>query len=139
MLVQTCTPDHPAIAAAARHDEAAFLETELAERKDAGYPPFCRLVSLRFSGESESDVQAAAEATADAIRASAEAADVELLGPAPQPLARLRGQYRWHVLLKGAHSEALHDTARAALAAHEAAGWSKAVRIAADVDPVDVL
>src|SRR5207249_7955812 len=60
VIVQTCTPDHPAIAAAARLDEPAFLEHELVQRREAGYPPFRRLVALRFSAPDAADVEAAA-------------------------------------------------------------------------------
>jgi len=138
VLVQSFTPDHPAILAAVRHDETAFLEYELAQRRDAGYPPFRRLVSLRFAAPDVADVERAATHAADAARAAAEDG-VEVLGPAPQAFAKLRGQHRWHVLLKGVDSASLHDCARRTWAAHEASGHARAVRIAIDVDPVDVL
>jgi len=139
VIVQTCTPDHPAVAAAVRLDEAAFLEHELEQRRDAGYPPFRRLVALRFSGKNADDVEAAADAGARAAREAVGSSGVEALGPAPSAFAKLRGQYRWQVLLKAKESTALHDVARAVLDAHEAGTWGRSVRIAADVDPIDVL
>jgi primosomal protein N' (replication factor Y) len=139
VLVQTCTPDHPAIAAAVRLDEAGFLERELAERREAGYPPFRRLVSLRFSAPDPTAVEAAAEAAAGAAREAAGEGGVDVLGPAPQAFAKLRGQHRWHVLLKGSDSATLHAVARGTLAAHEAGSFARSVRMAVDVDPVDVL
>src|SRR5205809_441170 len=77
VVVQTCTPDHPAIAAAARLDEPAFLEHELVQRREAGYPPFRRLVALRFSAPDAADVEAAAAMGAAAAR-SAAASGVEV-------------------------------------------------------------
>jgi primosomal protein N' (replication factor Y) len=53
VLVQTCTPDHPAISAAVRGDAQSFIDSELAERREAGYPPYTRLVALLFSGRDE--------------------------------------------------------------------------------------
>jgi primosomal protein N' (replication factor Y) len=139
VLVQTFTPDHPAVAAAVQLDEASFLDHELAQRREAGYPPFRRLVSLRFASPDAGDVERAATEAADAARAAAEGGGVEVLGPAPQAFAKLRGQHRWHVLLKGAASAALHDCARRTWAAHEAGDLARSVRMAIDVDPVDVL
>jgi primosomal protein N' (replication factor Y) len=139
VLIQTCTPDHPAIAAAARHDERAFLDHELKERREAGYPPFSRLVALRFSAKDESAVERAATAAGERLRDGDGAKDVVVLGPAPQALARLRGQHRWHLMLKGTSARTLHDAAAAARVAHEATKAARQVRMIVDVDPVDVL
>ena len=139
VLIQTCTPDHPAIAAAARRDEQAFLEHELKERREAGYPPYRRLVALLFSGPDAALVERAATDCAERLRADGEATGVTVLGPAPQAFARLRGQHRWHVLLKGERSQPLHEAARRAREAHEGAKGARAVRFITDVDPVEVL
>jgi primosomal protein N' (replication factor Y) len=139
VLIQTCTPEHPAIAAAARHDERAFLDHELKERREAGYPPFSRLVALRFSAKDESAVERAAVAAGERLRDGDGAKDIVVLGPAPQALARLRGQHRWHLMLKGTSAHTLHDTAAAARLAHEATKAARQVRMIVDVDPVDVL
>jgi primosomal protein N' len=76
---------------------------------------------------------------ADRLRSRAEAAGVEVMGPAPQALARLRGQHRWHLLLKSGSARAVRAAAAEALDALEADRQSRAVRVVADVDPVDVL
>jgi len=149
VFVQTCTPDHPAIAAAVLRDERAFLDTELEERREAGYPPFTRLASLLFSGPDEGEVERTATRTVAAIGGAAESAGVRVLGPAPQPLARLRNQHRWHVLLKSRRAGALREIARRGLEAAESLRLegrgrprgevARAVRVVADVDPVEVL
>ncbi|HET7225600.1 MAG TPA: primosomal protein N' [Candidatus Eisenbacteria bacterium] len=136
VLVQTCTPDHPAIAAALRHDVREFLTRELDERRETGYPPFTRLVSILLTGADEEAVHAAAVRVGDAVRAPAEAAGVDVLGPAPQALAKLRNLYRWHLMLRSRHGAALREVARQALAS---AAGARGVRVAADVDPIETL
>jgi len=142
VLVQTCTPEHPAITAVASANaaegERAFRKRELDERRDAGYPPFTRLVTLLIDGPDESEVEAAAGAIAERARALAGERDITVLGPAPQALSRLRGRYRWHVLLKAASGTPLREIATALLAESERPGHGK-TRIIADVDPIEVL
>jgi primosomal protein N' (replication factor Y) len=72
---------------------------------------------------------------AERAREQGAAHDIQVLGPAPQALARLRGRHRWHVLLKGASGAALRHIAAAALAQPAHPG----VRVIADVDPIEVL
>lgn len=139
VFVQTCTPDHAAITAAVLGDERLFLDAELEERREAGYPPYVRLVMLLFSGRDEAAVERTAGEVGGAIRAAAAAAGVAVLGPAPQALARLRNQHRWHLLLKGTNAGALREVARAGLDAAEGNPRARGVKVVADVDPVEVL
>ncbi len=139
VFVQSCTPDHPAIEAAIRHDDAAFLERELHERREAGYPPYRRLAMLLFSGKEEARVESLATRVGEALETWATAAAVAVLGPAPQALARLRGVHRWHLLLKASSAAQLHPVLAQGLALAEADEEAHAVRTVADVDPGDVL
>lgn len=139
VILQTSTPEHPAIAAAALGEAKPFVERELAERREAGYPPFTRLISLRFSGPDEAEVERTAHALGDAIREAAERDGVDVLGPAPQALARLRNQYRWHLLLKSTNARPLRAAAERALEWAEAKGRGSRVKILADVDPIEAL
>ena len=142
VLIQTCTPEHPAIAAVAAAEPAVaereFRKRELDERRDALYPPFTRLVTLRADGPDEAEVEAAATALAERARERGAKHDIQVLGPAPQALAKLRGRHRWHVLLKGAHGAALREVAADALAQADQPGHRR-VRVMADVDPIEVL
>jgi primosomal protein N' (replication factor Y) len=142
VLVQTCTPEHPAIAAMAAADpaegERAFRKRELDERREALYPPFTRLVTLRVDGPDAGKVEAAAGSLAERARALAGEREITVLGPAPQALARLRGRHRWHVLLKGAQGAELREIAAAVLGEAEAPGHGT-TRVIADVDPIEVL
>jgi primosomal protein N' (replication factor Y) len=139
VFVQTCTPDHPAITAATLGDPSLFLGPELEQRREAGYPPYTRLITLLVSGRDQPAVERAAVALGERLRPAAEPAGVTVLGPAPQALARLKRQHRWHLLLKGRNATALREVARAGLTAAESDPRIRGVRVVADVDPVEVL
>lgn len=135
VVVQTYWPEHPAIMAAATHDPAAFYDAEKTSRKELGYPPFGRLANVLVWGASESGVVAAATATAHALSEVA-GASFTILGPSPAPLARARGVWRWHILVKappGSHFQPLMETALASVRPGDG------VHIAVDVDPIDLL
>jgi primosomal protein N' (replication factor Y) len=139
VLIQTCTPEHPAITAAVLGDEKGFLERELAERKEAGYPPAMRIAALLFSGKEEAQVEESATSVAEALRCEPALEGVTVLGPAPQMLARMRGQHRWHILLKASRATVLRAAATRALEVAEQAKRPRAVRVVADIDPYEVL
>ena len=111
---------------------------ELEQRREVHYPPFTRLVTLLVDGPDEGEVEAAAGALADLAREQAGDRDIQVLGPAPQALSRLRGRYRWHVLLKGSQGAHLRELAAAALAWADQPGRRR-LRVIADVDPIEVL
>jgi len=102
VIIQTLNPRHPVLRAAAAHDYRAFFQAEIEARRELGYPPFSRLALIRFSGPEAPAVEAAAEEAAEAGRRLAAGSDLEILGPAPAPLARLREQYRFQILIRGA-------------------------------------
>jgi primosomal protein N' (replication factor Y) len=102
VVIQTWLPRHYAIALACTHDFPRFYREELARREPHGYPPFRSLVHASLAGKRAPAVERAAHALADLAR-ELDAADpgVELLGPAPAPLARIRDEFRWQLLLLG--------------------------------------
>ncbi len=103
VLVQTSRPGHFALQAALRHDYLAFAERELEDRAGPGYPPHRRLANLVVSGTRERAVVDHVEELADWMRGlvAEEGLDgIDLLGPAPCPIDRVRGRWRWHFLLK---------------------------------------
>ncbi len=99
VVIQTYSPQHPAIAAVQKQDYAAFAATALGERGELGYPPYGKLVLLRFSGLDGAAVQAAAERVADCLEDLPERNFV-LLGPAPATILRVADRFRWQILLK---------------------------------------
>jgi primosomal protein N' (replication factor Y) len=135
VIVQTFSPRHYAIRPVAEHDYEAFYAEELGHRAPLGYPPFGHLAHALVAGPDEERTREAASRLAAAARAAGGA--VEVLGPAPAPLSRLRGRYRQQVLLKGAERAALREAARALAAA--AAGLPSRVRAVVDLRPLDML
>ncbi|MFP6580287.1 MAG: primosomal protein N' [Myxococcota bacterium] len=140
VVVQTYVPDHYAIAAASRHDYDSFYDREIALRQQLSYPPFGRIAHLLLSHPEEAAGSEAIQALAGDIQRDFERDglhNVEILGPAPSPLPRLRGRYRFQLLLKSTDEASLLKAARQLLARTQA--LPKAVRTALDVDPVNML
>jgi primosomal protein N' (replication factor Y) len=105
VLIQTYQPEHYVFQAVLSQDYESFLTQELASRRQLGYPPFTRLALARLSGPREEPVIRAARRLAGALeqwrsRDPELRAHTRLLGPAPAGLTRLKGQYRWQILLK---------------------------------------
>ena len=136
VLVQTYDPDHMAIRFAMAHDVGGFLERELQDRRELGYPPFSRLALVRVEAVSEEDAR---QACAELARAALAVGDkrVEIRGPAPAPLARLRNRYRFRVMLRSADRPALRRVLAAVDTAMGTLGRN--VRATIDVDPVQLL
>ena len=130
MLLQTHQPDAPVIAALVQGDSEGFYEAEIAARRAAAMPPFGRLAGIIISGESESDVAATARALARA--APDDVADFFVLGPAPAPLAQLRGRFRHRLLVHAGRQLALQPLLRTWLAKVTV---PNGVRVAVDIDP----
>jgi primosomal protein N' (replication factor Y) len=99
VLIQTRTPDHPAVRFAAQHDVLSFLAHELHDRAEVGYPPFTRIALVRIDAVEENVARGTAARIAACARTSTEslARRGEVLGPSPAPLVRQRGRYRFRV------------------------------------------
>jgi len=135
VIVQTFNPHHYAIEAAARHDYEGFATLELEERELLGLPPARRCVLLVASAESEERAREAAHRLAAAVRPAAEQGAVEVRGPAKAPIARVRGRFRFMVLLLSGRAAAL----KRACAAARAAKMPPRTDVVVDVDPSAVL
>jgi primosomal protein N' (replication factor Y) len=99
IYLQTFNPNHPSVLAAARHDTEGFWTGELKLREVLGYPPFSKLGLLVYRSETEKKALEAAEKAAIALRQIARAHAVEVRGPAPAVFSKIRGHYRFQVLL----------------------------------------
>ena len=134
VLIQTYTPEHYALVCATQHDYQAFYEQEIAFRQELGYPPCGYLVNLVLAGNEPARVQQSATVLAAALEQVA--CGVEVLGPAPCPLARLRGKTRLQILLKCSTRPPLRRLLPQipSLRRQIAAG----VTLSVDVDPVDM-
>jgi primosomal protein N' (replication factor Y) len=138
VVIQTLAPEHPAIVLAAAHDYAGFCSGELASREELGYPPFAFLAALHLSGTNAAAVEEGATAVAACLGALKRRlkSRVEILGPAPAPLNKVRGRFRWQLLLKSAGRSELH---RLVAALRGEVKLPAVVRLAIDIDPVDML
>ena len=138
VIIQTHQPGHYAVSFAKKHDYTGFYEQELATRRNLCYPPFARLVNIRFSGPREGQVLEAAGRVTDFCRARLNSRQGEVLGPAPAPLALLRDRYRYQVLIKGFISTPVHRLCELLLA-DKASLCSRSVRMTIDVDPENMM
>ena len=129
VVVQTYSAGHYAIELAALHDYEAFAEKELALRRELKYPPFGRLVSLEFAGAALRELSSAAGKLAERLRA--DLSDLQVLGPAPDPLPKARGEFRLRVAVKADSEERLMAACEVAQAMKQPAG----VRLTVVVDP----
>ena len=104
VVIQTFLPNHYAVALAQTHDYPRFYREEVARRRPHGWPPFRELVAIALSGPRAAAVEQGAHALA-ALAKTVPGDDgsdaVEVLGPAPAPLARIRDEFRWQLLLAG--------------------------------------
>uniref|UniRef100_UPI004056D4C1 replication restart helicase PriA n=1 Tax=Candidatus Electronema sp. TaxID=2698783 RepID=UPI004056D4C1 len=140
VIIQTHQPGHYVLTAARAHDCRAVYEQEIALRSMLGYPPFGRLINLRFSGENESQVEAAAKTAAALLRAVIlqNSLPADILGPAPAPLSLIKNRFRWQLLLKGTRPEILHWLCDQLLR-EKGKICGKKVRLTVDVDPENMM
>jgi primosomal protein N' (replication factor Y) len=159
VVVQTSTPDHPAIVAAAAHDYEAFVRSELPIRQALLYPPFGSIVRMVVRSADEKAAADWAGHIVDRLRKEVAAitaaggggppgdataatvsipppAAIRVLGPAPAPIARLRDRFRWHLQVQGADGRQLRELVRRATATLET---PDDVAWIIDVDPVEML
>jgi primosomal protein N' (replication factor Y) len=133
VLLQTFSPEHPVMQALVQGDLARFMETEAESRRPGGWPPYGRLAALIVSAET---AQGADELARDLGRAAPRGDGIVVLGPAPAPLAILRGRHRRRLLLKARRDIAVQPLLRTWLDQVRVSGTA---RVDVDVDPVSFL
>ncbi|MCA9215156.1 MAG: primosomal protein N' [Planctomycetales bacterium] len=148
VLVQSFDPDHPSIAAARHHDYLQFANHELPNRKSFAYPPFGCMARIVVRGSSEQLAEGTASAIAQHIqnrvakdfeanpRPDLPPHSVRVLGPAPAPIAKLRGLYRFHMLLQCPELDLIRP---AVLSAREEIKLVEDVQWIVDIDPIEML
>jgi primosomal protein N' (replication factor Y) len=103
VIIQTYAPEHYAIKAASKHDYASFYEREINYRRQLRNPPFSRLACLVYSHTNDAQCQRQAEGMKHLLtqEMDAQGIAIELIGPAPAFIHRLRGKFRWQLILRG--------------------------------------
>jgi len=112
VAVQTSRPDHEAIRAAVKQDHPAFAGAELRFRKAFRYPPYTHLLLALFVDIELPKAHRAAGAAFTALASADVAREIRILGPAPAPLERLKGLWRYHLLIKAERREAIAEAGR---------------------------
>lgn len=135
VVIQTYVPDHYVVRAAVAHDYHGFVERELAARTEPAYPPGVRMARIVLSSPVQADALSAAQSL-EAWLAGRTAAGPEVLGPAPAPIEKLHGRFRWHILLRGG----VADIGRLLIAVADGFHPSGAdMRVSIDRDPLHLM
>lgn len=141
VIVQTFNPEHPSLLFAQKHDFESFAAQELLHRNPLNYPPYGKLTSFRIQGTQLRRVQEAARLLskrAQQLKAKTPTYEpIEVLGPAEAPISKLKGQFRYYLLLKGLDHRTLN------FFCHQVCGDLKwlppGTRVSVDVDPLHLL
>ncbi len=159
VIVQTYLSSHHAIQAVAQNDESVFLSEELSHRSALGYPPAVSLIALLVSGNNEKVVhdaatdwvarltacislpvaeQTAAATISSMVQSIGQPNRLTVLGPVPSPVPKLRGRYRWHILVKSAEREVGLEAVRNTVKDMERTSRRQAIKFDIDVDPIEM-
>ena len=151
VVIQTYMPEHYCIAAAQQHDYLGFYRQEVEARGALRYPPFSRVAVLLLRGKDEKEVIDTAHIVRDRLEmwqtdqehasqiADIEGPAVEILGPAPAPLSKIEGKFRWHLLLRSPTAEKIGQLLRHLVDDPPATIKSKAIEFVIDIDPTNTL
>ena len=132
VIIQTYTPAHYAIQAAKNHDYNSFFDKELSFRKDLELPPFSHMIALTLKGRREENVIKEAEALRQRLEKKNQDGKVKITGPAPDPVSRIKGMYRWNLYLS---SDSVEDGTSLLKKVLGNRRKEKGIIIAVDVEP----
>jgi primosomal protein N' (replication factor Y) len=141
VVIQTFLPDHPSLKAAAMQDFEMFYRSEAKDRQELLFPPFSRIVDLSFTGREEDEVVQCSRRVAYRFKELLKRrglSTVEVMGPAPYPLARIRNKVRWHVTLRGTSTPELRSGLDLVGEVVELER-PKRVAVGVDVDPLQLM
>jgi len=140
VIIQSYNPAHYAIACAAKGNYTSFFETEMEIRRKLQYPPFSRMARLIFSGRDEGKVTKLAETAFEALgHYLKDTQKLMAVGPAPAPLARVRGNHRVHVVLWSKEESLLREVIKNTVAVVRKAEPGKMTRFSVDIDPYNMM
>jgi len=137
VIVQTYSLNHHSIVTASSHDYDSFYMREIEERRELDYPPFGRMVGVLFQGSRENHVAAEARRFTDVLRRGNRS--LAILGPAPSVVAKVREQFRYHVLVRSMEAAKMRFAVQEARRVWEADIDKKLIHLRIDVDPVGMM
>ncbi|NCC52089.1 MAG: primosomal protein N', partial [Spartobacteria bacterium] len=135
VIVQTYTPFHAAIQHARRIDFEGFVDQELAFRKELEYPPFSHLVCITLRGKDEEKLKKTGASFAQHLRGRI-SKEVRMAGPAPAPLARAKGAYRYQIMMRAKKTTAMTRPIKEVMSAFK---WPRDIYCAVDVDATSLM
>ena len=151
VVIQTYMPEHYSIEAAQKHDYLDFYAQEIVARGALRYPPFAHVATLLLRGKDEQAVIEASHVARDqleiwqtdqehALQApKVEETSVEILGPAPAPLSKIEGKFRWHLLLRSTDPKKMGQLFKRFTDEPPTIIKSKAIEFVIDIDPTNTL
>jgi len=131
VIIQSYAPQHYSIQAAKNHDYNTFYDKEISLRKELYLPPFCHMVTLTLRGRKEEKVFKASEGLMASLEKGNKAKNIQILGPAPSPISRMKGMYRWGIFLRSENAGNITSMLKKALKENKTSG----IIITVDVDP----
>ena len=142
VVIQTYMPEHYCISAAQKHDYLGFYAQEVEARGALRYPPFSHVATLLLRGKDEKQVIAAVHIVQEHLQiwqTDTGENTVEILGPAPAPLSKIEGKFRWHFLLRSDSVEKISQLLKHLTDEPPVAIKSNAIEFVIDVDPTNTL
>jgi primosomal protein N' (replication factor Y) len=141
VVIQTYSPEHPSIVSSTEADFVAFAAQEIEVRRELAYPPFGKILSVRIAAPEKEKAKTAAsllKRRGEELKAKFSSyAEITVLGPSEAPLAKIKNQYRFQVLVKGLKTQVLNKFIRQVIGDGK---WiSPQVQLSVDVDPVNML
>jgi primosomal protein N' (replication factor Y) len=131
VIIQSYTPQHYSIQAAKTHDYNTFYDKEIPLREELYLPPFCHMVSLTLRGRKEEKVFKASDNLKASLEKAIKSKKIEILGPAPSPISKMKGMYRWNIFLRSETAENITPILKKVLKENKTSG----IMITVDVDP----
>ncbi len=141
VIIQTYMPDHYSILSVKEHDYTNFYQQEIEARSVLQYPPFSHVATLLLRGEDENGIKDATHSVSDYLKTlqSDEFPEVNILGPAPAPLSKIDGKYRWHFLLRCQNVDRISQLLQRLSQEPPAILKSNVIDYIIDIDPTNTL
>jgi primosomal protein N' (replication factor Y) len=135
VYIQTYEPEHYVFDYVRHHDYKGFYQKEIELRRELSYPPFSKLIRVIFSFKNRTIINRTMKDISEKIK-RIKLSGVEILGPAPAPLEKIRNLWRWHLILKGKKAKAIRQNALEIL---KISRDMKGIKVDVDVDPINLL
>jgi len=135
VYIQTYEPDHYVFNFVRNHDYTGLYQKEIELRKELSYPPFSRMIRIILNFRHKGSIKEAIESILNSIK-KLKPHNIEILGPAPAPIEKLKNLWRWHIIFKGKTAKSIRHSTLEIL---EAIKDIKGIRVEVDVDPINLM